>query len=519
MSSEIKNKRCVEYAEQTSSKSYYSSEYWDSQPNIALSNLNSEEDSNSSCDLDNSPPFLLEGDSSLVEKEIPLTDGGSSLVKKFYEEMENRRKKSEGEYEEIEKEIVQKFGKDWTEDALIEEIIQKSGKGWTKGDLIEEIVQKFGKGWTKDDLIEEIIRKSEKDWVRCALEKIKYIVNNYLEEGMKLNSYCDDNETTVVDLTFREIEDVLDDVTKVISGIHIDYCEDIAIDEENVSIIQDIAKGLLLKGGKVQRCLFYNDRMSHATTGFVNDSNEQFDGYLSCKYKDIMDKLKDAAYESIVNKNKQIQDELEISIDNIYSYIKYPQGSIVEIVKITNELEVEHLELKVCTLKIGGSIVRIDIKGKDRNYTDIAGSDGIVLTFYTSLGELEVELYLDEEDENFIWVEVRDQGKLEKLKSCNEEIGENCLLGGLSVNQAIEQGYFERPRKLCQSSERVSSSKKIEKGVLEAVKDLQYGDIVNSSSNSYREGYAENQDASMNSSHSVQHSKSSENRRSISAPG
>lgn len=90
------------------------------------------------------------------------------------------------------------------------------------------------------------------------------------------------------------------------------------------------------------------------------------------------------------------------------------------------------------------------------------------------------------------------------MKSCNEEIGENCLLGGLLVNQAIGQGYFERPRKLCQSSESVSSSKKIEEGVLEAVRGLQHGDIVNSSLNSYREGYAENQGASMNSNRSVQ---------------
>ncbi|WP_349967862.1 hypothetical protein [Wolbachia endosymbiont of Armadillidium arcangelii] len=271
-----------------------------------------------------------------------------------------------------------------------------------------------------------------------------------------------------------------------------------------MSIILDIAEDLLLKGGKVQRCLFYNDRMSHATMGFINLRNEQFDNYLSGECEKIRSRLEGAARESIVNKNKQIQDELEINIDNIYFYIKYPQGSIIEIVKITNELEVEHLELEVCELEIGGSKVIVEFKKEERNYTDIAGSDGIVLTFYTSLGKLEVELYLDEEDENLIGVEVRDQEKLEKLKSCKEEIGQNCLLGGLSVNQAIEQGYFERSRELCQSSERVSLSEKIEEAALEAVKDLEYGDIVNSSSNSCRESYAENQGASMNSSHSVQ---------------
>ncbi|WP_047759353.1 MAG: hypothetical protein ABOJ95_001085 [Wolbachia endosymbiont of Armadillidium vulgare] len=469
MNSEVKNKRCVAYAEQTSSKSYYSSEYWDSQPNIDLSNLNSEEDSNSSYDSDN--PFLLEGDSSLVEEEIPLTDEESLLNDEFLQKMNDIAEKNKQEYEKIIKGSIQKY------------------------------------------------EESTKTWIESALENIDSIVIEYLKKGIKLNSYCGDNRITVVNLILEKIQDVLDDVTEVTSGRHIHYREDLAADKENVSIIQDIIEDLILKGGKVQRRFFYNDRMSHATMGFVNKLNDQFDDYLFGKYKKIRSQLESAVYESIVNKNKQIQDELEINIDNIYSYIKYPQGSIVEIVKITNELEVEPLELKVCTLKIGGSIVRIDIEGEDRNYTDIAGSDGIVLTFYTSLGELEVELYLDEEDENLIGVEVRDQEKLEKLKSCNEKIGENCFLGGLLVNEAIEQGYFERSRKLCQSSERVSLSEKIEEGVLEAVKDLEYGDIVNSSSNSCREGYAENQGASINSSHSVQHSKSSGNRRSISALG
>ncbi|WP_047758968.1 hypothetical protein [Wolbachia endosymbiont of Armadillidium vulgare] len=443
MNSEIKNKQFVEYAEQTSSKSYYFSEYWDSQPNIDLSNLNSEKDSNSSCDLGNSLPFL-KGDSPLAEKEIPLTDEESLLNDEFHQKMNDIEEKNEQEYKKI---------------------------------------------------------KGEKAWAKSALKDIKDVVDEYLKKGIKLNSYCDDNGTTVVNLIFRKMQDVLE---KVNPGreIHCSKDPDPAI--ENVSIILDIAEDLLLKGGKVQRCLFYNDRMSHATMGFINLRNEQFDNYLSGECEKIRSRLEGAARESIVNKNKQIQDELEINIDNIYFYIKYPQGSIVEIVKITNELEVEHLELEVCELEIGGSKVIVEFKKEERNYTDIAGSDGIVLIFYTSLGKLEVELYLDEEDENLIGVEVRDQEKLEKLKSCKEEIGQNCLLGGLSVNQAIEQGYFERSRELCQSSERVSLSEKIEEAALEAVKDLEYGDIVNSSSNSCRESYAENQGASMNSSHSVQ---------------
>ncbi|WP_349966966.1 hypothetical protein [Wolbachia endosymbiont of Armadillidium arcangelii] len=477
MSSEVKNKQSGACAKQITD--------WDSRPNVIPvsdglhasntdtnpSNFNSKEDSNSSYDLDNSLPFL-EGDSSLVEEEIPLTDEESLLNDEFLQKMNDIAEKNKQEYEKITKESIQKY------------------------------------------------EESIKAWSKSALEDIEGVVSEYIKRGIKLNSYCDDNRTTVANLVFEKIQDVLDDVTEVTSGRFIYCSEDLATDIYNINIIQNIAEDVLLKGGKVKRCLFYNDRMSHVTMGFVvnykEDEGQQattqlifdhktkFDDYLSGECKEIRSRLEEAARESIVNKNKQIQDELEINIDNIYSYIKYPQGSIVETVKITNELEVEPLELKVCTLKIGGSIVRIDIKGENRNYTDITGSDGIVLTFYTSLGELEVELYLDEEDENFIGVKVRDQEKLGKLKSCNEKIGENCFLGGLLVNEAIKQGSFERSRKFCQSSERVSSSKKIEEGVLEAVKDLEYGDIVNSSSNSCREGYAENQGASMNSSRSVQ---------------
>lgn len=323
MDSEVKNKQSGACTKQIID--------WGSEPSIDLSNFNSEEDSNSSYDSDN--PFLLEGDSSLVEEEIPLTDEESLLSDEFHQKMKDIEEKNEQKYKEI------------------------RGKN----------------------------EKSIKAWAKSALKDIKDVVDEYLKKGIKLSSYCDDNRTTVVNLIFRKMQDVLDDVTEVTYGRFIHCSEDLAADEENVSIIQDIAEDLLLKGGKVQRYLFYNDRMSHATTGFV--INGQFDEYLFGEYEEIRSRLERAAYESIVNKNKQIQDGLEISIDNIYSHIKYPQGSIVEVVKITNELEVEHLELEVCVLEVGESIVRVDIAGEDRNYTNIAGSDGIVLTFYTSLGE------------------------------------------------------------------------------------------------------------------------------------
>ncbi len=159
-------------------------------------------------------------------------------------------------------------------------------------------------------------------------------------------------------------------------------------------------------------------------------------------------KLKDIAYECIVNKSEQAQDKLEVEIDNIYFYIRYPQTSIIEPVKIIANQEIIDRGLRVHILKIGKSTVKIDNRGEKRNYVDLTEGSDVVLTFYTSLGELEVRLYPHETDKNLIRVEVNDEDLLEDIESYNEEIGQNCLLGGLSVIEAINRGVFVRSNEL-----------------------------------------------------------------------
>lgn len=46
----------------------------------------------------------------------------------------------------------------------------------------------------------------------------------------------------------------------------------------------------------------------------------------------------------------------------------------------------------------------------------------------------------------------KDRKNFDQLKN-KKEIGEDCLLGGYSVYDAIKQGYFEKHKKLCQFSE------------------------------------------------------------------
>ncbi|WP_353283628.1 ankyrin repeat domain-containing protein [Wolbachia endosymbiont (group A) of Pogonocherus hispidulus] len=173
-------------------------------------------------------------------------------------------------------------------------------------------------------------------------------------------------------------------------------------------------------------------------------------------------------------------------MDSFTFYLEYSEDSKIDIAKITNGardlgLTQGEIEYGRDIIKIGKSEVEIITNNDIRHYTDLADNSNIVLTFYTSLGELEVNLYPDKQDK--IIVEVSNKKEiLEKFKNCKEELGENCSLGGYWVYGAIEQGYFERSGKLCQSFETISLSKKVSEGVKAAVKGLKCGDIVSSPS-------------------------------------
>ncbi len=142
----------------------------------------------------------------------------------------------------------------------------------------------------------------------------------------------------------------------------------------------------------------------------------------------------------------------DVRIDNITSYLEYSEDSIINVAEITNgarNLGLTRGEVGYGRdiIKIGKSEVEIIIENGIRNYTDLTDDSDIVLTFYTSLGELEVRLSPDTQDTNLIRVEINSQALLEQLKNCNEKIGKNCLLGRLPVSEAIEQGSFVRSGK------------------------------------------------------------------------
>ncbi|WP_143688761.1 ankyrin repeat domain-containing protein [Wolbachia endosymbiont of Laodelphax striatellus] len=138
-----------------------------------------------------------------------------------------------------------------------------------------------------------------------------------------------------------------------------------------------------------------------------------------------------------------------VKVDNSILYLEYSENSVVEVAKIINEANLTHgsIESRRDVIAIGESEVEIVTEDGIRNYTNLTGN--IVLTFYTSLGKIDIKLYPDVQDKSKIIVEVSNKEEvLEKFKGHEEELGEDCALGNDYVYYAIERGYFERSGKL-----------------------------------------------------------------------
>ncbi|MFP3026575.1 MAG: hypothetical protein ACEY3L_10160, partial [Wolbachia sp.] len=338
-------------------------------------------DSNSSCSSDYS--CFSEDGSLLMDLEIPLTTNESNLIGEFCEEIEN-----------VEKE---------------------NNKG-------------------------------------SALRLIQYITNKYLRKGIRLNSCYGDRYRTVTNLIFEEIIGVINNEglcpsskAHALRGQDVSYSNEDQDDDNtnevledgNLDIIRSTIRDLLLKGGKVERGLFDGGELGHVTSdsGYVND--------LFAECKEIENDLKNVAYESIVNKNKQTQkDELEVEIDNGCFYIEYPQDSIVEVAKILSNEKNEGLNLRVGILQIGKSIVRVESNNEKRNYLDIC-KQGVTLSFDSEAGKISIHLN-PKENSNEIEVKIdkESEARLNELEDKGKSLGENCLLGGKSVLEAIRDGNF-----------------------------------------------------------------------------
>ncbi len=99
-------------------------------------------------------------------------------------------------------------------------------------------------------------------------------------------------------------------------------------------------------------------------------------------------------------------------------------------------------ELGSNILKIGNDAVEVKSeKGGIRNYTDMSDGSSIVLEFPTSVGKLNIILYQEADQ---VQVRVANKEMWAELQKRGEEIGKNCLFGGVKLKEAVEKGNFIR---------------------------------------------------------------------------
>ncbi len=128
-----------------------------------------------------------------------------------------------------------------------------------------------------------------------------------------------------------------------------------------------------------------------------------------------------------------------IEIDNKTIITRYSEKSIVEAAKVLEGMS--GLGSHIIKINDGEIEIRREEGGR-RNYTDVLGS--FEITFPTSIGGLVITVYHDVKNYDQIQVRVADTEMLLKLQAKDEEIGKNCLFGGIKIEEAVKRGNFHR---------------------------------------------------------------------------
>ncbi|WP_264702620.1 ankyrin repeat domain-containing protein [Wolbachia endosymbiont (group A) of Volucella inflata] len=316
---------------------------------------------------------------------------------------------------------------------------------WDNEDLAQELRKVFLEAGALDYGINIIYRQQKKG------QASKLLVNLTSNQKEKLNEFSD---KVFQAQNMAELEEIVNDAIK--SGVRLNYSSSQDFFSGNEYTFTDyVMKKIseLEKNPKVASNIICQLVSKGAVFGNTVDANT-----LTSKFKEHKTNLKKAYRDYISNSHKFIEiaksatnSELkDARVDNSVFYLEYSKDSKIDIIKITDgarDLGLTDGDVKCGRniVKIGSSEVEIQTEGGIRYYTDLTEGSDIVLTFYTSLGNVDVRLYPDIQNKSKIIVEVSNKEEvLEKFEGHKEELGEDCALGNYYVYDAIEQGYFER---------------------------------------------------------------------------
>ena len=251
--------------------------------------------------------------------------------------------------------------------------------------------------------------ESEKlSWFKSAVVEAKNInelnkvISQVLAAGARLNA-CNDGEWS-----FAEY---------VVLGTHFHKLEK--------SDRKKLIRKLMLSGAEFHDTLLQNKLIGEIYNELQPEVQPQIDKQL--------EELEEAGENAV-----QEGELIDVEIDNTTSYIEFSDNSKVEVAKILRELGSN-------ILKIGNDAVEVKSeKGGIRNYTDMSDGSSIILEFPTSVGKLNIILYHDVEKYDQVQVRVENKEMWAELQQRGEEIGKNCLFGGVKLKEVVERGSFTR---------------------------------------------------------------------------
>ncbi|MGL9761739.1 MAG: hypothetical protein ACR5LB_06095 [Wolbachia sp.] len=260
--------------------------------------------------------------------------------------------------------------------------------------------------------LQKIKPSAEKlSWLQSAVVRAKSpnelhkVVDEALAAGARLNA-CNDGEWS-----FAEY---------VVLGTHFHKFD--KVDRKKV------IRKLMLSGAEFHDTLLQNKLIGEIYNELQPEVQPQID--------ERLEELEKAG-ESAVQEGELI----DIEIDNTTSYIEFSENSKIEVAKI---LEANR-KLGSNILKIGNDAVEVKSeKGGTRNYVDVSGGGSIVLEFPTSTGKLNIILCHDVKKYDQVQVRVENKEMWAELQKRGEEIGKNCLFGGVKLKEAVERGSFTR---------------------------------------------------------------------------
>ncbi|WP_341815917.1 MULTISPECIES: hypothetical protein [unclassified Wolbachia] len=251
--------------------------------------------------------------------------------------------------------------------------------------------------------------ESEKlSWFKSAVVETKNVnalhkvIEQVLASGARVNA-CNDGEWS-----FAEY---------MILGTHFHRLEK--------SDRKKIMRKLMLSGAEFHDTLLQNKLIGEIYNELQPEVQPQID--------ERLEELEKAG-ESAVQEGELI----DVEIDNTTSYIEFSGNSKVEVAKILRELGSN-------ILKMGNNAVEIRREeGGARNYVDVSDGSSVVLELPTSLGKLNIVLYQDVKNCSQVQVKVADKEMWAELQKRGEEIGKNCLFGGVKLKKVVERGNFTR---------------------------------------------------------------------------